>query len=258
MTKFICIASGKGGVGKTTAVVNIGTALSRFGYNTVIIDANISTPNLSLHLNLPKTGKTLHDVLKDKADVFEAMYSQSSGIKVMPGSLSLWGLKSINKYRMDYVLSKIKGTCDVALLDCSSGVGEDATSAISSADEMFIVTNPSLPALTDALKTIELARSVGTFPKGVILNMQKDKKYELSKSNVEEFLGLPVIEAIPEDDAVRKSLNKRQSVIDLYPNNKASIAFMKAAAKMMGEEYEDLTNKGIRRKLRNWFFKKDL
>jgi septum site-determining protein MinD len=123
---------------------------------------------------------------------------------------------------------------------------------IKAAQELFIVTNPSLPALTDALKTIELARSIGTTPKGVIINMHTGKDYELSVKNVEEFLGLPVISVIPDDDKVRKSLTKKKSVIEAFPDSKASISFMQAAARLVGQEYKDLVKQGFFSRIKNF------
>jgi len=50
MTRFIALVSGKGGVGKTTTTVNVGQALSNLGQKVTLLDANIITPNLGIHL----------------------------------------------------------------------------------------------------------------------------------------------------------------------------------------------------------------
>ena len=64
MTRFIAIASGKGGTGKTTTAINLGTAMTEFGREVIVLDANVSKPNVSLHLGTPKLKFTLHDALK--------------------------------------------------------------------------------------------------------------------------------------------------------------------------------------------------
>ena len=53
MSKIIAIVSGKGGVGKTTSAINLGVALNKFGKNVVVVDANLTTPNIGLHLGAP-------------------------------------------------------------------------------------------------------------------------------------------------------------------------------------------------------------
>jgi MinD-like ATPase involved in chromosome partitioning or flagellar assembly len=53
MKKIIVITSGKGGVGKTTTAINLGAAINYFGRNVLVIDGNLTTPNVGIHLNSP-------------------------------------------------------------------------------------------------------------------------------------------------------------------------------------------------------------
>ena len=69
MTRIIACASGKGGVGKTTFVANLGVALAELGKDVIAVDTNLTTPNLGLHLGVPLYPTTLHDVLKGKASM---------------------------------------------------------------------------------------------------------------------------------------------------------------------------------------------
>ena len=69
MTRIIAVVSGKGGVGKTTMVANIGVALAKMGKNVIILDANLTTPSLGLHLGVPLYPITIHDVLKDQKNI---------------------------------------------------------------------------------------------------------------------------------------------------------------------------------------------
>src|SRR3989338_4734544 len=89
MTKFIAIASGKGGVGKTTTALNLGTALSNFGKDVVVVDANLSTPHISLHLGSPKLRVTLNDSLKGIVNIKDTAYLHPSGVRIIPSSIAL-------------------------------------------------------------------------------------------------------------------------------------------------------------------------
>lgn len=251
MGKIVCVASGKGGVGKTTSVVNLGSALNKFGYDTIIIDGNINTPNLGLHLGMPNNGTSIHDVLKGNKSIYETVYLHPNGTKIVPASINMWGLLKMDVKRLNEI-KKLKEFCDVILLDCSPGINGETEACIKSSDEVVIVANPEMPSVTDALKTIMIAKNNGKNVIGAIINKTEGKNYEMSIKNIEEFLGIPVISIVPTDDKVRKSLSEMKAVVDNYPSSKASIGFKKAAAKIVGQNY-DIVNKGIINKLRNFF-----
>jgi len=66
MSRLITITSGKGGVGKTTTTINLGVALQSLGKRVIIVDANLSTPNVGLHLGAPIVPISLNHVLQEK------------------------------------------------------------------------------------------------------------------------------------------------------------------------------------------------
>ena len=69
MTKFIAVVSGKGGVGKTTATINIGQAINLLGKQSILVDANLYTPHLGINLGLIKPKATLNQFLKKKKSI---------------------------------------------------------------------------------------------------------------------------------------------------------------------------------------------
>src|SRR4030042_1976505 len=95
MNKIIVITSGKGGVGKTTTAINLGAAINFFKKDVLVIDANLSTPNIGVHLNSPEVPINIHHVLLGSAEPFEAVYEHESGMKIMPASLSIKELKEM-------------------------------------------------------------------------------------------------------------------------------------------------------------------
>ena len=96
MSKIYAIVSGKGGTGKTTSAINLGTSLNHLGEDVLIIDGNLATPNIGIHLGAPIVPITLNHVLNGKAKIEEAIYEHESGTKIIPASLSLKQAEKIN------------------------------------------------------------------------------------------------------------------------------------------------------------------
>ncbi|MCD6402758.1 MAG: cell division ATPase MinD [Candidatus Aenigmarchaeota archaeon] len=247
MTRIIVFSSGKGGVGKTTLVSNLAAALADFGEEVVAIDANVTTPNLGLHLGIHLAPNTLHDVLKGNVKLRNAIYPHPLGFKVVPASLNVNDLKSVDVGRLPEVTLNLLGKADFVILDCAAGLGKEASSALMAADEVIIVTNPDLPSLTDALKTLKIAQEAKKKVLGIVVNRVKGRKHELSKEEIEEFLGVPVIAEIPEDKHVSEAIAAKQPLVHYKPDSPAAREIRKLAAWLAGRKVEE--EGGVLRKL---------
>ncbi len=239
MTKYVGILSGKGGVAKTTTTVNLGAAFNYFGRDVTIVDGNLSTPNLGLHLGIPVVPISLHDVLKGKNNVLESVYQHNSGLKVIPASLSLNDLKDVKPRDLGKTLMRLEGLTDIVLIDGAPGIGGDALTVINAVEDVLIVTNPELPAVTDALKISKFVENMGKNVKGIILSKAGAVDGDLSEESVERMLDSPIIATIPYDKAIRKSLIKKDPVIYVSPKSKSAIAYKKLAAELIGLEYTE-------------------
>src|SRR3990167_1644228 len=108
MTKVITITSGKGGVGKTTTAINLAAAINSFGKEVIVVDANLTTPNVGLHLGAPIVPVSLNHVLSGKADITDAIYEHESGTKIVPSSLSVKELRNLDHSKLKDVGKKLK------------------------------------------------------------------------------------------------------------------------------------------------------
>lgn len=237
MTRIIAVASGKGGAGKTTIVANLGAALVKRGKNVVVLDANLTTPNLGLHLGVPLYPVTLHDVLKGRAKIHEAVYRHDSGLRIVPAGIALKDLRGVDTRDLSNSLLDLLGTTDIILVDAAAGLGREALAAMESADEMLLVINPELTSVTDALKAAKLAEQIGTKISGVVINRISGKSHEMSTEEVMAMLdSSELLAEIPEDDAVKEAISRRVPVVHHKPNSRASIEISKLAARLLGEE----------------------
>jgi septum site-determining protein MinD len=237
MSRIITVASGKGGVGKTTFVSSLATALAGFNKSVIAIDGNLTTANLGLHLGIPLYPVTLQDVLNGEARLNDAMYYHQAGFTVIPADISLKKLRQADSNELIDVFYKLVGSCDFILVDAAAGLGKEAMSAVEAADELITITNPELPALTDALKLGNLAAKFETQNLGVVVNRVKNKRHEFSLNSIEDFLEMPLLGKIPEDAEVPKAISKKQPVVAYNPKAMASQHIMAIAARLIGEEY---------------------
>jgi len=257
MAKIIVITSGKGGVGKTTTAINLGAAINYFGGNVLVIDANLSTPNIGLFLNSPEVPIDLNQVLKGKADPEEAVYEHESGLKVMPSSLSIKELGKIKPEKLQSYKNAFSKLADHIIVDSAAGLGIEASSVIKIADEIIIVTNPELPAITDALKTIKLAEDLNIPVKGIIMTRVRKDDLEMQPETVKEMLETPIIGMIPEHREIKKAQNKKDAVVHTHPKGLPARAYKEIAARLLEIPYDsDAERERILEKL--WkLFRKD-
>jgi len=236
MAKVYAIISGKGGVGKTTTTINLGTSLNKLGEDVVIIDANLTTPNVGIHLGAPIVPTTLNHVLNNQAKLEDAIYEHESGTKIMPASLSLKETEKIKYNKLPEVTKKLKKITNHVLIDSAAGLGEEAKSAITACDEIIIITNPEMPAVTDALKTIKLAEEMNKPVKGVIITRYAGKRTEMSIPNLKDMLEAPILGIIPESDEVKESQVMKNAVIHTHPKSQVARTYLTTSKRVLGHE----------------------
>lgn len=234
MTKVISVISGKGGVGKTTIVSNLGTAISRLGRSVVVIDGNVSCASLGIHLGMPAVNPvTLNDVLKNDAFITQAMYRHKEGFSIIPASI---GDIEANYGGLKHQISRLLGSADIILIDAAAGVSGEAEAAIDASDEVVLVTNPEYTAVLGAISAKKLAEKKGRILLGVIINKSMSEKYEMSAKEVELFVDLPVLAVIRDHRKVRESLACRTPVVVHSPYSVPSVQIKNMAYKILGEE----------------------
>ncbi|HIK00867.1 TPA: P-loop NTPase [archaeon] len=238
MTRLIAVASGKGGVGKTTTVVNLAASLAKFGKNVIIVDANLTTPNIGIHLGMKPPMKTLHDVIAGKASITDAIYLHDSGFRVIPAGVHLKHLKFSIPHKLWDIVLGLFGTADAVILDTPAGLEKGAKAVLDAAEEVIMITNPELPAVTDALKTIRIAQKSGSNVLGAVINKVHGKHWELSARAIEHELELPILAKIPYDISVQHAIRAKKPVVLHNPHSPAAKEFTKLAADLFDIEHE--------------------
>ncbi len=237
MTRIIACISGKGGAGKTTMVANLGVALAKMGRDVTVLDANLTTPNLGLHLGVPLSPVTIHDVLKGKARISQATYRHESGLKIIPAGIALKDLKGVDARDLSTVILDLLGNTEIILIDAAAGLGREALAAVEAADELLLITNPDLPAVTDALKAAKLAEQMGTNITGVIINRKSGKQHEMANEEILSMLdSYTLLGEVSEDANVQRALSRRSPVVNHEPNSVAAKQIRRIAGRIVGVE----------------------
>ncbi len=248
--KIIGVISGKGGVGKTTTVSNVGTAVaSEFNRKVLLADGDPNNPDLPLHLGIYSVDKTLKDVLDGTVRIRDALTKLPSGADLLPAPFKTDELIDIRGIREH--LTRLD-EYEIVIVDSPPGLGREIEPIFKVCDEVIIVTNLEVPAVTQALKGIVNANKAGVPITGIVLNMVRGKKYELSPMEVELVFDAPVIGVIPEDWRVKGSVASGEPLILSSPSSPASTGFKKLAAYLVGVEYTPTLKERLKDWLRNF------
>jgi septum site-determining protein MinD len=231
MVEAFAVASGKGGTGKTTATLAIGMALAET-YDVTVIDADTGMANLLFHAGLDDATVTLHDLLIADRDVsIDAAVYQRHGLQVVPCGTDLGGFEAADPAQLRRVVADLAAKTDIILLDSPATLeSRSAVLPIVLADRVILITQPTVPALSDGLKVQEYATSYGTDIAGVLFNKvhDPDRVEDVTELAAQYFEG-PVLETIPADEAARAARRAGEPLLAHAPKSEAAEAFRAAA-----------------------------
>ncbi|MEM2289817.1 MAG: P-loop NTPase [Candidatus Hadarchaeales archaeon] len=219
----IGFASCKGGVGKTTLAANLGVYFSeKLGDKLILVDANLSAPNLAMHFGELNPKNTIHDVLAHQIPLEKAI-TKLQGINIVPGSLA-YG-KEIHPYDMCEYVERLKERASLVILDTAPGIGSEALAAMKVMEEVIAISNPDTPTVASTLKTFKAAEVCGSHMLGAVLNLVRGEPYELSDVEIKRILGWPILAKIPEDPKVREATAMGVPVIKYRPTSPSAKEF---------------------------------
>lgn len=149
--RTIAIANHKGGVGKTTSVASIGTALARKGYRVLLVDLDAQA-NLTASLSKQEHEASVYDVLKGNTETLPVIQIQQN-LSLLPSSLDMAGIELeissqvSREYLLKDALELVAKDYDFCLLDCPPSLGLVTINALVSATDLFItLTAEALPS----------------------------------------------------------------------------------------------------------------
>ena len=239
--RVIAVTSGKGGVGKTNVSVNLGIALSSIGKDVMLMDADLGLANVDVMLGLhPKYN--LSHVLKGERRLEEVVIQGPEGLRVVPASSGLQTMAELSPAQhagVIHAFSEISFPLDILIIDTAAGISDGVISYAKAAQEVLVVLCDEPASLTDAYALIKLLQqNYGIHRFRILANMVSSiqtgrELYRklLTVTNKYLDVALDFSGVIPQDEYLRKAVQKQRAVIDVYPRSKSSLAFKKLAQK---------------------------
>jgi septum site-determining protein MinD len=229
MVEAFAVASGKGGTGKTTSTLALGMALAE-EYDVTVVDADMGMANMLFHAGLSDVETTLHDVLGGDLPVEQATYERF-GMTVVPCGTSLDGFRDADPTRLREVVATLAADTDVLLLDSPAALdSRSAVLPIVLADRVIVVLQPTIPALSDALKVQEYATSYGTDVAGLVFNkVHDDDSIDEIAARTEQYFDGPTLATVPDSEAAREARRAGRPLLAHAPAAVPSESFRRAA-----------------------------
>lgn len=235
-SQAICVASGKGGTGKTIFSTNIGVMLASQNFRVTLVDADLGLANAHLLLGLdPK-----HDVSQlvgGELTIEDVLVDAPHGLKILPGGSGIAELADLGEGKVQYLahqLMQLDERSDITLVDCSAGITRQVLRFLASAHGLVVVTTPEVTSMIDGYAVIKnVYRLRSDIPVWLVVNRIKHPEdaeavFDKMRTIVRKRLGkvkMSLLGAIPHDRYVLRSVMVRQPVVLAHPRSFATSCF---------------------------------
>lgn len=265
MGVVVTITSGKGGVGKSTAVGNLSVGLAERDKRVVALDFDIGLRNLDMILGLEnRIVYDVIDVMEGKCKLSQALIAdkRAKNLYFLPASQNK-DKTILDKGKVKLLIDELRKSFDFVMIDSPAGIESGFEHAILWADRALIVVTPEVSSVRDADRVIgiidaksEKAKNGEEVAKALIINRIKSdlvKKGEMmDQDSVLGILGIPLIGLIPEDDKIVSATNSGEPVI--YSRCRSARAYERITRRILGEEVPfELNSGGLLEGFKRWF-----
>jgi len=238
----IAVASGKGGVGKSTMATNLALALAQTGASVGLLDADVYGPNIPLMMGVHERPRAMDGRIVPLQGY--GVKLMSMGFLVEEGTPLIWRGPMIHSALRQFLSDVAWGDLDYMVVDLPPGTGDASLSLAQSLSltGVIIVTTPQDVALADVIKGIAMFNQLEVPVLGVIENMsyfvcghcgQRTEIFSHGGGKaVAERMGVPFLGEVPIDPVVRAGGDEGRPVVVAEPESPAAVAITEIAAKV--------------------------
>jgi len=237
--RVVCVASGKGGVGKSILATNLAVARAGRGERVLLVDFDAGLANAHLLLGLSPRHDFGH-VLDGNVSARDAIVHGPKGLSLISGGVGRHALANPTRRELDRLfkaLSELEGEFDLVVVDHGAGLSYSTVAHLAATSTLVLVTNHEVTALSDAYALYKRAHMVNAHIRvGVVINRTASEEmasaaWERFKAASLRFLGHcpEFVGWIPSDDAVGRSVQARSPVMVMEPASRAAKAMLKVS-----------------------------
>lgn len=228
--KVAAIASGKGGVGKTSFSINLAEALSRAGNRVLLMDADFNLANVHLMLGQAPE-KTIADVMAGRCSIEDTFLTGPADVKVVPGVRGGGDLAGIDETSLLSLIQSVDGIAseiDILLLDTAGGLRERDMRLVAAALDVMVLVTPDKVTIADTADYIRMLRlQYGVQHFNIVPNMVRSQREGAqliqalqSQIGFDHDLVIRHAGTLPYDPAVRKASDRSTTLFQTYPDSK--------------------------------------
>lgn len=248
--RIITVTSGKGGVGKSNAAINLAIQFRKMGQRVIILDADFGLANIEIMFGaVPK--HNLCDLIYQGKNIREIITWGPMEVGFISGGSGIAGLSNLSRDYLIYIvknLSELDTIADIIIVDTGAGISDAVLEFLVASGEILLVTTPEPTSITDSYSLLKALRRHSRFSEEtsqikVIANKvasQDEGQVLFNKLNavVGRYLKLSImyLGAVPQDSQLSKAVMQQMPVSLQSPGAKSALAYEAIAAKMMNKE----------------------
>lgn len=242
-TLSLSIMSGKGGVGKTNIVLNLGYALHQAEMRAMLMDCDLGLANLDVLLGISPE-KNLHDLLQSGVDAEDVLVPIEEGFDMLPATSGIPELVEMDEDMQDILFKKLvtlAGEYDYLMLDLGAGISSTVLSMAALTQLRIVVVTPEPTSLTDSYAMIKvLSTQHGVRDFLVIVNQATSAKegkitFDRLAAACKNFLDIELrnLGFIHQDSTLVESVRRQKPLLKFAPQSKAGKDIKGLAKKLM-------------------------
>lgn len=253
----LCVASGKGGTGKSVVTASLANLLAHRG-RTLLVDADMGVGNAHILQDVVPEHSFV-DVVEGRCAVREIRVPCRAQLDLLAAGSGVSRMAGLSSYEMHVVacgLENLEQEYKYLLVDSAAGISGQTVAFAAASDVVLIVTTPDVTALTDAYAFLKvlLQRKPDSTPLFVVNRATSSEEgehvAERMRSVARKFLGREprFVGTLPDDRAVVRSVNERAPVVESEPDSPFSLAMHGLGVTLL-EELARVHAKGVGRSL---------
>lgn len=249
LARTLAVASGKGGVGKSTISLGIALAAAERGVKTAIVDADLGLANLDLLCGV-RPAHTAADWLAGRAQLSACFTTIAPRLWLLAGASGVAKMADLERPQRERLLdglNRIALHVDLMIVDLGAGIGAGTLDIAAAADRLLVIATPEPTSLADAYgfskACVRHGRREGWCCAASMThnNAEGSRAMQRLSDTASTHLGIQFAQlgCIPKDDAVGRSVRARRPLLLDAPRSHASLAIRAIEARLAGRDVED-------------------